>query len=661
MMLKTLDEGFAIYLGERLLVEHTKSKPAFYIGTKDLDISMKNGAFKIDDKTTYSPLNIVKMTENVIDFGELTLTLETDSQNLECWSFSGTDKPLQIHLHATRNERIHGMGEHFTSLDYRGHVVHNWVEEHITRKQIYSKILRRLFGLKPKRWPFEAYKTYFVMPTFVSSDLYFCDVDTDAYGTADFTAKDKHVLAWSKVPDKITFGYANDWLSLSSLLTRHKGIMPRLPEWIYDGMILAIQGGTEAVASSLEEMLSNHARINGVWSQDWCGELFTFFGKQVLWNWNVDQKLYPDLKAHILKWKEEGVHFLAYLNPYLNANEAMFKYAEDEGYLVKNEDGSPYLTKATSFDFGIVDLTNPEAYDWFKGMIKQNVLALGISGWMADFGEYLPTEGILHAGQGDTWHNPWPDLWIRLNREVLEETGMLGKAIFFNRAGYKDNLKYTTLIWNGDQHVDFTDDFGMGSAVRAMLSLSLSGVGISHSDVGGYTTVPGIKRSNELYSRWLAMNTFTPVMRTHEGNKPWVNAQFNSDPDLIRLSVMYSNIHAMLKPYLQTVENQYQTQGYPMIRPLFFHTDLYDEHCFMLGADLYVCPVIKARTKAMTIEIPSGGWVDLFSGIAYDAGRFEIATPQDTIPVFYRSDSKNLELFEAITRYIQSFREGKWH
>jgi hypothetical protein len=50
------------------------------------------------------------------------------------------------------------------------------------------------------------------------------------------------------------------------------------------------------------------------------------------------------------------------------------------------------------------------------------------------------------------------------------------------------------------------------------LSLGLSGFGLSHSDIGGYTTLNGIlTRSEELLLRWAEYSVFTPLMRTHEG------------------------------------------------------------------------------------------------------------------------------------------------
>lgn len=61
---------------------------------------------------------------------------------------------------------------------------------------------------------------------------------------------------------------------------------------------------------------------------------------------------------------------------------------------------------------------------------------------------------------------------------------------------------------------------GIKSAVVGLLSSGLSGYAFNHSDTGGYCTVnlPFIKyqRSEELLLRWMELNAFTTVFRTHE-------------------------------------------------------------------------------------------------------------------------------------------------
>ena len=247
---------------------------------------------------------------------------------------------------------------------------------------------------------------------------------------------------------------------------------------------------------------------------------------------------------------------------------------------------------------------------------------------------------------------PYNSMPSEMTSRYPERSKLVSTAIFFNRAGYKDNSRYTSLIWNGDQHVDFTDDFGMASALRAMLSFS--GIGFSHSDIGGYTTVPFIKRSKELYIRWLEMNAFTPIMRSHEGNKPWKNVQFDHDDQVLKLTSVFTHIHHMLKPYFLEVENDYHIYGYPMIRPLMFYFDYFTDQAYMLGKDLIIFPVLSKGKRKLSVYIPEGKWIHLFSGKEMVQGKNTIFVPFGKPAVFYRKTSKSIDIFLKISNYMNT-------
>lgn len=71
-------------------------------------------------------------------------------------------------------------------------------------------------------------------------------------------------------------------------------------------------------------------------------------------------------------------------------------------------------------------------------VIKRNMLGLGVEGWMADFGEYLPVDAVLYSGQrADLMHNLWPKLWAQLNHQAVAEMGDAGNdVVFFSRSGF---------------------------------------------------------------------------------------------------------------------------------------------------------------------------------------------------------------------------------
>jgi hypothetical protein len=93
--------------------------------------------------------------------------------------------------------------------------------------------------------------------------------------------------------------------------------------------------------------------------------------------------------------------------------------------------------RISSFSAGLVDLTNPEAWNWIKDIITEELIGNGASGWMADFGEGLPYDAVLFSGtEPKSYHHRYAEEWARVNREVISEAGRGEDIVFFNRSGY---------------------------------------------------------------------------------------------------------------------------------------------------------------------------------------------------------------------------------
>jgi hypothetical protein len=66
-------------------------------------------------------------------------------------------------------------------------------------------------------------------------------------------------------------------------------------------------------------------------------------------------------------------------------------------YFVQNKAGQSYRLHSGSIEFCMLDTTNPAAREWMKDIIKYEMIRnTSSSGWMADFGEYLPFDGVLY-------------------------------------------------------------------------------------------------------------------------------------------------------------------------------------------------------------------------------------------------------------------------
>ncbi len=636
------------------------------------NFSMSRGSFKYKQKIKQKRKLVKKSVEKLEDGFLLTYgdgktgeehTFRIKESNGEYrLSYEGENKPginrYWLTFKTNPEEHIYGCGETYSELDLKGQNVRVWVAEHQNTSRISQKIIKeKILGKRPdKILPFGKYESYYAQPTFVSSDKYYVHCDINAYSELDFSKPEVITLYFQEPPVVIT-GKGSSFAEVSKKLTTLLGRQKALPDWLYDGVILGIQEGTDVVDAKIKKAKAAGVPVVGVWCQDWSGCRRTGFGYQVMWNWQWDQELYPGLDTKIKEWKEEGVRFLGYINPFIAIEKELYKIASEKGYCVKDKEGKDYLVTITTFPAAMVDFTNPEAYEWYKGLIKENMIGLGMGGWMADFGEYLPIDAVLYSGEDPAViHNQWPAIWAKMNQEAVSECGKDGEVFFFTRAGHTGTIKHSHMMWTGDQHVDWSVDDGLPAVIPATLSLAMSGYGIAHSDVGGYTTIMHMRRSKELLMRWEEMNVFSPLFRSHEGNQPVNNVQFDDDEELLAQLARCGQMHARLKGYIVACVDEQIAEGTPVMRPLFYHYDevaAYKEKTeYLLGRDVLVAPIYKEGTTSREVYLPEDTWVHLFTGKEYQGGKVSVDAPMGQPPVFIRKDSDNYEMLMKVSRGI---------
>ena len=619
----------------------------------DAKYKMSRGSFVLKEKVIgRRPLFVVDMQTTddgvllVLDEGKLKIETQYGGERIRVTPVGlAVYDRLYLCVDAAKDESVYGTGETFSEFDLRGCKSDVWVSEHINAMQIARKVLRIATKTKRdnKKKKFESYASYYVQPTFLSSRKYFFHSDATTISRFDFTSDTEHKIQIDPSAP-FYFGFGDTFEQVLENLTDLIGRQIMLPDWVHNGEILGVQGGTAIMDKKLKTALDHDMAVAGVWIQDWEGRRVTAVGKQLYWNWVWDEELYPDLDKRIGEYAAMGVKILGYCNTFLAVEKPLYKIAAEKGYCVKDKDGNDYLVTITTFPAAMVDLTNPDAYEWIKGVIKEHMIGFGLAGWMADFGEYLPTDCVLYSGEDPfVVHNTWPALWAKCNREAIRETGNEGKIMFFTRAGYTGTGRYSTMMWNGDNHVDFSVDLGLPSVIPAMLSLTCCGFGLSHSDIGGYTTFYNLKRSEELFMRWCEMNAFSPLLRGHEGLNPDLNAQFDASEPVLRHGKYMSQIHKQLKPYLVVADRKNSETGVGIVRPLFFYYDearAYKEmHEYLLGRDILVAPVIEQGATTRDVYLPADGWIHAPTGKQYRGGIHTVEAPIGSIPVFYRKDA----------------------
>jgi len=648
-------EGFKLFFKDYLFLEHKLSHPCFKIGEGTARYKLRYGEFKIREKLLREiPLlnfKVISQTDKkvilefisseekiIISFIEVGGHLEIvpECQNKRINRF-------WISLVATEDEAIYGCGEQYSELNLRGKNVPLWVEE-----QGVGRGSPKITG--------DWYTTYYPQPTFVSSKNYYCHIDATSYAKFNFENQDYHELHIWCVPKKILIGKYDTAIKVVSKLSGILGRQPELPDWAFDGIWLGIQGGPKIIDQKIERALEKGIKVSAVWCQDWQGIRMLPSGKRLFWNWEYNEDIYPDLPTYIKKLNQNGIKFLGYINSFLAMDGNQYKEGSKKGFFIKDQEGNDYDVPTDSQKATLFDLSNKNAIEWVKSIIKEKMINIGLSGWMHDYGEYLPTDAILQSEldiDAEQFHNKYPVMWAKMGYDAIKEAGKIGEVVFFTRAGYTGTSKYTTLVWAGDQLVNWSMDDGLASVIPAGISLGICGIGYFHSDIGGFHTFPKIRRDKEIFMRWAELEAFSPVMRSHEGINPDLNWQFDSDDETLEHLAKMSRIYVHLKPYYKHISKEYIEKGIPLIRACYLHyendLELHKlKYQYLLGKDLLIAPVYKPKVDKWSVYFPDDIWIHFWSNNEYTRGWQEINAPIGQPPIFYRKGSDFIDLFNRI-------------
>ncbi len=659
--------------------------PWFSVGGVDLHAEEHQGSFDIEINQTFmcnSPrLEEVNSANGVIqisgDFSDADGRCDNATFTLEiCEAGEGrlafnlrpeSDSTLNyssIKVHAEPDEHIFGMGEQFphNDLNLNGRQIDVLSEEGGVGRG--HPIISTVVNLASPGSGGSEGTTYYAAPHYLTSQLHSIFVKETSYAQFDFTEDDytevrlfNEDISWEAL-------YGTSPLELIERFTEYAGRMPAPPDWTQNGAILALARPLADGLVLVDKLNEAGAEISGVWNQTWSGINETFIGEQVLWNWVLDEDEHPIWDDWVETLASENIRPLCYINSmFLDVSDRdpapsrhLFEEGQNGGYFVKDENGDTLMIPVTAFDVALLDFTNEAARTWMKDvLIDELVENASCAGWMVDFAEALPFEAILHDGSDAAdYHNRYPVEWMRLNREAIEEAGLLGEILTFNRSGHTQSPSYSLMFWEGDQLTTWDNYDGMTSALRGLISGGFSGLALNHSDTGGYTSLSiyglGYVRQGEMLKRWAEMSAFTSLLRTHEGNQPTANAQVYDDDQLEHFS-WASRVFAGLAEYRSTLFEEAEAYGWPVARHLWLQYPndviaLSVDDQFMLGEGFLVAPILEgcggifSCDSKRDVYLPQANWTNLWTGETFRGPTtFEVDSPLGQPPVYYDSDN----------------------
>ena len=400
------------------------------------------------------------------------------------------------------------------------------------------------------------------------------------------------------------------------------------PDWVYRLWISGNEWNTqERVLAELDQAHAHGIAVGAVVIEAWSDErTFTVF----------DDEGWPDPKAMVDELHDHDCKVLLWQIP-LAPDEADAETMVERGYCVRRADGSPYRNLGGWFnDAVLLDVTNEEAVDWWLSRRRYLVDDVGVDGFKTDGGEHAWGADLVYADgtRGGETNNRYPTLYAAAYHRIAPVT--------FSRAGYTGAGAYPC-HWAGD--ADSTWE-AFRATITAGLTAGASGIFFWGWDLAGFSgELPAV----ELYLRAAATAAFCPIMQLHSefnyhrlpsrDRTPWNLAEQSGDTRVIPVFRQFAQLRERLLPYLSAQGAAGARDRRPLMRALFLdHPE--DEgvwrfpYQFKLGDALLVAPVCEEGAERWRVYLPSGDWIDAWTGRQHGAGVVEQDAPLDRIPVF---------------------------
>jgi len=366
-----------------------------------------------------------------------------------------------------------------------------------------------------------------------------------------------------------------------------------------------------------------------------------------IFTWN--RKNFPDPPRMIGELARDGFKIAVIVDPGIKVDSSYgaFQSGLAGNQFVRYPDGRLYTGKVWPGVCAFPDFTSSKARAWwgsnFAGLVRD-----GIRGWWNDMNEPsvfdVPTKTIdldvIHDDEGIRSthaknHNIYGMQMTRATREGVQRLTPDERVFVLTRASYAGGQRYSA-AWTGDNVASWEH---LGMALRMCLNLSVSGQPFVGSDIGGFIGNP----SGELFSRWLQLGVFTPLMRAHseirwKNKEPWEYGEEYTDINRKTINLRYRFL-----PYIYNTMAEASVTGIPPMQPLAFAFPaegrlLYQDDVFMFGPSLLVAPVLDDGLRKRGVELPRGTWYDFWSDSSYDGGRrIDIDAPLDRLPIFVRA------------------------
>lgn len=358
------------------------------------------------------------------------------------------------------------------------------------------------------------------------------------------------------------------------------------------------------------------------------------------YTWN--RRLFPNPKKFLDFLKSRGLKITLNLHPADGVPAYEDKYVQLAEFLGRDPKSTETIKWQSS--------NRRFMRGWLDKMLKP-LEEEGVDFWWLDWQQKLEDDSIPQLS--NTW-------WINYSIFTDQELNADHRPILYHRWGGLGNHRYQ-IGFSGDTYSTWAS-----LAYQPYFNTTAANVGYGYwsHDIGGHMFSSNNEElDKELYTRWMQLGTFLPVMRSHSTKTP----NMKKEPWNLGQPYMPAVTETILQryrlaPYIYSIAREAYETGVSLCRPLYYDYPeddrSYSEEFrneYLFGPNMLVAPIVSPMIdgiSTLNIFLPDGDWYEVSTGTLLKGGQVvERKFLLDEYPLYVKAGSivpeygkvKNLE------------------
>lgn len=343
--------------------------------------------------------------------------------------------------------------------------------------------------------------------------------------------------------------------------------------------------------------------------------------------WEFSCRRFENPKHMMEQLDAMGFRVMLWVCPFVSPDSAVYRDLQKKGCLLA-EAGSggkrPAMIRWWNGVSAVLDLSNPDAMQWFRGQLQHLVDEYGVDGFKLDAGDTNFYVGDVESHQKGILANDQTEYFSQVGlafplNEYRATWKMAGRPL-------AQRLKDKGHRWDH-----------LTQLIPDLVSQGLLGYAYTCPDMIGGGEFKSFLNADtidqELVVRSAQVHALMPMMQFSVA--PWRILSEENNAICRRMAELHVEMGDEIvelarqsaqtgEPIVRSMEYQYPHQGYAGIQDQFF-----------LGLDILVAPVVEKGARSRVVQFPEGKWLGDDASVVTGPASIEIQVPLTRLP-YYR-------------------------